>query len=278
MKNTPSTAKSQYSIGRRILAGGSLLFLIFCILGATAHISMLKVDERMGEMRKDRMPRIANIAEADQYFMRCYTNLLMSKEGNTPADRLAFLASADDSLSKAAASLKAYETHITTEVDRASYQALMQNLAAYLEKRKVYVELVKTNKLTEATAYLRTDIEPSNAIMRGSLDQKLSANLTSGQTFLKEASDTLEDTLRNDVIIFTGGTVLFALIGIVTVRSIAASTARSRQSAAASTNPRNSYFNLPNKSPPPASPWPRVRASKPPPSKKSAPPSRNSAA
>jgi methyl-accepting chemotaxis protein len=220
MKHTPSTAKFPLSIGRRIFAGGSLLFLIFFILGANAHISILKVDAIVDEMRKDRMPKLVDIAEADQYFMRCYANLLMSKDGNTPADRLAFIASANEHLKKAAARLKSYEANITADDERASFQQLMDNLSAYLEKRKVYVELVKTDSLTEAAAYLRTDIEPSNAIMRANLDQKLSANLSSGQAHLKEASQTVEATLRNAVLIFTGGAVLFAFIGTITVRNI----------------------------------------------------------
>ncbi len=168
------------SIAQRIALISVTLLTLLLAVGGVALLNLRSLRQAISAVDAEFMPGIAHAGMANNYFMRCYSRLLMAKDAPTPPERAAFIAAADENLALATQELAAYSATVRDPAARAHFTQASAELAAYLTLRAEYLQLVAAGDRPLAERYLAAQLEPANAVFRQSLDRILQWNMRQG--------------------------------------------------------------------------------------------------
>ena len=176
-----ATRKRQWSIARRILVISTTLLTLLVVVGAVALGNLHSLRGTVSAVDREFMPGIAHAGMANNYFMRCYSRLLMAKDAPTPEERRVLVQAANENLALARDELTAYARAMRHPAARDNFARATQELDAYLVLRADYLRFVEAGDRQTAQAFLTDRLEPANARFRQSLDQILRWNMAQGR-------------------------------------------------------------------------------------------------
>ena len=144
-----------WTIGRRIVAGGAILLGLLIAVGGVAIYALNQVGQigRTG-LQQDAIPALNTAANLTVYFFRGQVWSLTSGSTNDPAVRQKALVSVTDLKGKLADTVEAYQNTITSAENRAAFEKLRQKHNDYVRIQDEYLQLVKSNKEEEADKFL----------------------------------------------------------------------------------------------------------------------------
>ncbi len=150
-----------WTIAKRINLGNGMLIGMLMLVGALASFSLNKLQTFAGsELRDDAIPGIIYSSDMAQLSLRGYLSLLMAGNTSDPAQRAAWIAQVEEMSSKVSEAVTNYQSAITSEEDRASFEIFQKRRAAYREARQSYLGLLKDGKQEEAKAFALGTVEP----------------------------------------------------------------------------------------------------------------------
>lgn len=190
-----SARQRQWSIKRRIALLSATLLSFLVIVGAFALTNLHSLRTTVSAVDTEFMPGIAHAGMANNYFMRCYSRLLMAKDAPTPEGREKLVSAANQNLALAKQELTAYELAVRDAEARAAFANASRELEAYLALRAEYLLLVEAGSRDAAGVFLAAKLEPANAIFRESLDHILKWNMKQGRTASSGADGQTRSTI-----------------------------------------------------------------------------------
>jgi methyl-accepting chemotaxis protein len=211
---------NRWTISTRIAIGAVVLFVTLLAVVGTSLAGLRTLRERIARIDQQVLPGITAIGTANGHFMNCYSALLIAKETEDDAARIALVDKANFHLAGANDQLKAYASSMVAEEDRANYQELIRRLNAYIEVRTHYVGLLRAGDLEQATAFVVATLEPANFSMREYFETMISWNAHTGAVDAKHMSGVARKTLAVQVTLAIVGVIVCALGGFLIVRSV----------------------------------------------------------
>jgi methyl-accepting chemotaxis protein len=211
---------NRWTISTRIVVGACILFATLLAVVGTSLAGLRTLRERIGRIDQQVLPGITAIGTANGQFMNCYSALLIAKETKDAAARIALVEKANHHLAGANEQLKAYETSMAAEEDRANYRELIRRLDAYITVRTQYVGLLRTGNLEQATAFVVTTLEPANLTMREFFETMIAWNARTGAVDAKHMSSVARQSLVVQVTLALVGVIVCAVGGFLIVRSV----------------------------------------------------------
>lgn len=168
---------NQWSIAKRIALVSVTLLTLLVTVGGVALLNLRSLQQSVSAVDAEFMPGIAHAGMANNYFMRCYSRLLMAKDDSTESGRAGLVDAANDNLAMAKKELTAYAEAVRDATAKADFAKATTELEAYLALRAEYVKLVKSGDRAATEAFLAQKLEPANAVFRLSLDRILHWNV-----------------------------------------------------------------------------------------------------
>lgn len=209
-----------WTIAQRIVAGGAVLLLALTAIGIIAVAGSRRLVRDVGGVKDNYMPGIAHIGMANNYFMRCYSRLLLARDGATPEERGDFIEAADTYLQRAVAELAKYESSISDDEDRRNYTELRNQLDAYLQLRREYTDAILQGRIEHAVQFLLKKMEPANALLREHLDKMLRWNVTLGTARTADVSNVAAGLSQGVLSVAVGSVVLTMVLGYFIIRGV----------------------------------------------------------
>lgn len=177
----PRAETRQWSIAKRIGLISVTLLALLIVVGGVALINLRSLRQTVSAVDTEFMPGIAHAGMANNYFMRCYSRLLMAKDAAAETEREGLIAAANDNLALASKELAAYAATARDPGARADFTRVKGELEAYLVLRAEYLTLVRAGDRAATEEFLTRKLEPANALFRQSLDRILQWNMTQGR-------------------------------------------------------------------------------------------------
>ncbi len=225
VKGSASSARAssrQWSIARRVALICITLLLLLGIVGSVALVRLRSLRETVSAVDTEFMPGIAHAGMANNYFMRCYSRLLMAKDADSPAERERFVAAANENLALAKTELTAYAATVRDSSAQADFARASLELEAYLALRVEYLQLVAAGDRAAADAFLARKLEPANALFRESLDRILQWNMASGRAASAGADRSARTAITSIALLVLGSFTLAILLSWVGARRTSA--------------------------------------------------------
>jgi methyl-accepting chemotaxis protein len=211
---------NRWTISTRIVIGACLLFATLLAVVATSLGGLHTLRDRIDRIDQHVLPGITAIGVANGHFMNCYSSLLIAKETKDEAKRLALLDQANGHLAGANAQLKAYESSMVADEDRANYKELIRRLDAYIKVRTQYIAMLRAGELEQADAFVVSTLEPANAPMREYFETMIAWNAKTGATDAKYMSSVAAKTLAIQVMLALAGVIVCSIGGFFIIRSV----------------------------------------------------------
>lgn len=153
---------NNWTIGKRIVAGGALLISLLLLVSAVATFALTKIThEADARLRNDAIPGLNNMAEIGSLSMRGHIYTLMAGQSADPAKRDLYITQLRETVRSVDAAKTAYEASITQEEDRTNFQQFVLKRSAYGQQREAYFELIKAGKADAAEKLLFATVEPA---------------------------------------------------------------------------------------------------------------------
>ena len=151
-----------WTIGKRIILGGSFLMLCFFIVVAITIVSLGRLEKfATNRLRDDAVPGIVYCSEIAQHTMQSHVSALMAGAAQETSVRDRFIVDVHENVKTVLEAMKSYEAAITQDEDRKNFEELKQVRLTYAAQRDAYLELVKAGKKSEAESLLVSKLEPA---------------------------------------------------------------------------------------------------------------------
>ena len=166
-----------WTIAKRITAGGTTLLALLLLVSAVAVIALSKLEQFAGaRMRDDAIPGLVYSSELTSQSLRGYIRLLMAGSATDPVKRDEDIKRSDVKIADATEAMIGYENSITADEDRRNFEELKQKRAAFREVRGAYVTLLKEGKTQEAMLLEHEKMEPAYFVFRDQIAKILKWN------------------------------------------------------------------------------------------------------
>ena len=149
-----------WTIGKRIVAGGAALITLLVVVSAIGVLSLRKIERlAIDRLREDSIPGIINMAEISTGTLRAHIRVLTARNAATPQERDQNLVRMGELAADIAKFMDAYAKTIALPEDAKNFEALKQKRAAYVADRAAYIDLIKTEKPQEADKFAAGPLE-----------------------------------------------------------------------------------------------------------------------
>ena len=156
-----SQPMKNWTIARRITAGGATLLVLLLVVGGVAVSALSRLETFAGaRLRDDAIPGLVYSAELTSQTLRGYIRILMAANATDAVKRDEQIAKSDANVAEASKAMEGYDKSITADEDRANFEDLKQKRAAFREARATFLTLLKDEKRTEAAAFEHEKLEP----------------------------------------------------------------------------------------------------------------------
>ena len=201
-----------WTIGKRIITGGTILIALLLIVGGIAITSLRSLAHfASASLRDDAIPGIVNCSDLAVYNLRGHVRALMAGHQTDPAQRDESIAQAAENSAKVSEAMTKYEAAISRDDDRRNFEGLKQKREDYRSARDAYLTLVKAGKVAEAVAFLMEKLEPANVGYRDHVGMMLKWN----QDTALKATNQMVSTAQTATLfasITAGASLLIAIV------------------------------------------------------------------
>ena len=166
-----------WTIAKRITAGGTTLLVFLLVVSTVAVIALSRLEQFAGtRLRDDAIPCIIDAAEITSQSLRGYIRILMAGEATDAAKRDENIAKSDANIAEATKAMDHYETTINNMENRKIFEEVKQKRTAYRDARAEYLMQLKAGKAAEAKTVEQTKMEPAYFAFREQIAKLLKWN------------------------------------------------------------------------------------------------------
>ena len=202
----------KWTIGKRIIAGGTILIVLLLVVGGIAVSALFKLEHFASvDLRDDALPGAIEMAKISTFAMSSQIRALTAGNAASPALRDQNIAKVSENSEKVAAALKRYEASIFLPKDLSDVEELKRLRTTFISARDEYLKLVTGGKNGEAALFLGETLDPAWAPYRDLIARILAENEDSAQTTTNAMISTAH---RSTIVasIFAGISVMLALV------------------------------------------------------------------
>lgn len=210
---------NNWSIAKRIIAGGSLLLALLLIVGGVGIGALKEIESlAISRLQNDAIPGTIYMTDIGTLTLRAHIGALTAGQSTDPVQRNHALTQlAEDATAITAAMLK-YEGTISVPEDRKNFAELKQHRERYVGAREAYLALVKTGKAEEAQTLAREKMEPPFLAYRDHTMMMLKWNQDSSVSATGEIVQTTHKAVLSSLIIASVSLLLALAAGWIIVR------------------------------------------------------------
>jgi len=148
-----------WTIAKRIIAGGVLLLALLLIVGGLGVSTLRHIEDlAVARLRDDAIPGVVYMSEISTYSLRAHVRTLLAAD---PARRDGDLAKIAENAVTISEAMKGYEASISQSEDRSNYEELKRIRTSYLSTRDAYFALLKSGRSEESRSFLQGTLEPA---------------------------------------------------------------------------------------------------------------------
>ncbi|WP_374370064.1 methyl-accepting chemotaxis protein [Dongia sp.] len=208
-------------IGGKIMAAMGVLLMIIIGLGVFSTTRLGDVNDRSTEIAENWLPSVAAVGAMRTEAMRHRTREAGHILSTTPEAIAEYEKLITDALERVTASQQEYEKMISSDEERALYQAYLAQREKYLSLSEEMLALSRVNKNEEAAAIYSTASRQQFFAMDEPLGKLVELNHVGGDTASQEASDTFQQSRMLVIGAMVAAAIFSVVIAIALTRGIA---------------------------------------------------------
>lgn len=208
-----------WTIGKRIIAGGVALVGLLLVVGGVAVTTLGHLQSLAGaRMRDDAITGVTFSADMSAFASRSYINAFMAGEpaGAPERDECMKQSLADEE--KVGETMKLYEAAITDGDDRRNFESLTQLRSLYMRACATYFSLIKASKKEEASAWQLQKLHPSFVPYLALLSTMLEANKEDAVLAANEMIETARRAKMVASAASVGAVLIAVMLGCIVIR------------------------------------------------------------
>jgi methyl-accepting chemotaxis protein len=167
--------KIQWTIGRRLNVGFSIVILITATLGVLAYNRIQRIDHATGVVSGRAIPGIVLLSQVESLVKENFINTTQHYLAGDTDRKLAIEKEMDAKSAKLTELYKQYEALLITDEEKATYEVVKKSRPPYRDKRVSILSLSREGRSAEAKAALENDLYPIYqtyiAALRNAVDQ-----------------------------------------------------------------------------------------------------------
>jgi methyl-accepting chemotaxis protein len=152
--------KIQWTIGRRLVAGFSIVILITATLGALAYDRIQRIDRDTGIVSDRAIPGIVLLSQVESLVKENFINTTQHYLATDTAHMIAIEKEMDAKSATLTDLYKEYEVLLVTDREKATYERIKKNRPPYRDKRVSILKLSREGHSAEAKAALEQELYP----------------------------------------------------------------------------------------------------------------------
>ena len=150
----------EWTIGRRLVAGFSIVIAVTATLGALAYERMQRIDEATGNVSDRAVPGIVLLSQVESLVKENFINTTQHHLADDLQKRLAIEKEMDAKSATLTGLYAQYEALLVTDAEKATYELIKKRRPPYREKRVTILALSRDGRLAEAKTALETELYP----------------------------------------------------------------------------------------------------------------------
>jgi len=209
-----------WTIAKRITAGGATLLGLLLIISAVAFSSLNRLEQFSSQrLRDDAIPGIIYSADIMTESLRDYIRVLMAAAATTPALRDENISKSDANIEAASKAMDSYEASITSNEDRQNFADLKEKRVVFQNIRAAYLKILATGTSAEASVFEHEKLEPAYFTFREQILKMLKWNEAVAVTVTNQMVATAQHTKFTTGLV-SGFSIFVALaLGWIIIRS-----------------------------------------------------------
>ena len=150
-----------WTIARRMFAGGATVIILFIVVAVTAVISLRQIAKETISIKENSMPGLSQSGAINTRLAEGFIRVILAGQAPTTEEREGFLKQLDAITAANNEAFEAYAKRIVDPEDREHFNLLTEKRAAYRKIRTDYIELIRTGKDSAADKLLHEVIVPA---------------------------------------------------------------------------------------------------------------------
>jgi len=207
-----------WTIGKRITAGGAVLCALLSLVGGIAWKALDNVRKEAGYLKADVMPGTINSASFTLGQVENFVRTLLLLQETNPEERKKIEAQMSASSKRSNEFINAYEQTITAADDRALFDQVSAGRKKYQDSRAEYTKLLAAGHAAEANAHLLTQVVPAYESFIAQTRTLFDFNVKNGDALATRLDIESRSTERLIAILSSAALVLAVIIGFFIIR------------------------------------------------------------
>jgi methyl-accepting chemotaxis protein len=201
-----------WTIGKRIIVGETILMVLLLIVGGIGLVSLTRLKNFASlRLRDDAIPGLIYGSQMAEYSLRSHIRALMAGNAVDPAKRDHFLVQMEENIAKVSEAYTNYEASITQAEDRKNFDEVGRLRAQYRAVRADYFALIKAGKAADAEAFVVEKLDPAFASYRDQMELVLKWNQNvAGEVTNSMVSNALRAIFFTAIVV--GASLLLAVV------------------------------------------------------------------
>ena len=210
-----------WTIGKRIIFGGSTLLALLLIIVGIAIVSLNHLRNTVDvRIANDTMPGATYSGLINNYMEDGFVEVLLASQAENAAEREKCLKIMDEDVALTVTNDALYEASITAAEDRHNFDELKKFEAAYTDARLKYVELIKAGQAAEAKALLLSKLQPAYQTYTDQGTVLVEWNAKEGKKVCAQVIADATHTTWTTAVIGAVSVIIGVILGFVIIRSI----------------------------------------------------------
>jgi methyl-accepting chemotaxis protein len=221
LARSKTSSLKNWTIARRIIFGGGLLLALLLAVSIVSMTALAHLENFAGNrLRHDAIPGIVNISDITTNSLRAYIRLLIARKASNSVERDEDLKLLNDNIADAQKAIAAYEAAISAPEDLAAFDVLKAKRLAFGEARTAYINLLTSEKFSEADLLEKSQLEPTYLDFRSQLVAMLKWNADTAISVSDQMVSTAHTARRTTEIASVISILIAVILGWFIIRGI----------------------------------------------------------
>ena len=210
-----------WTIGKRIIIGGSTLLALLLLIAGIAIVSLNHLKNTVeGRIANDTMPGVIYSGLLNNYLEDGFAQALLASQADNAAEREKCLKVVDEDVALTVTNGVLYEASITAIEDRHNFDEFKKFEVAYTDARLKYVELIKAGQAAEAKSLLLSKLQPAYQTYADQGTVLIEWNAKEGKIVCAQVISDAGHTTWTAGVVGAVSVIIAAILGFVITRSI----------------------------------------------------------
>ncbi|HEY9248614.1 MAG TPA: methyl-accepting chemotaxis protein, partial [Rariglobus sp.] len=210
-----------WTIGKRIITGGTILIVLLLIVGSVAISALSRLEQFAGSrLRDDAIPGIVVMGEMFTQSLRGQLRVMLAGASPDAAALEGNIGHGDKNFAAAAAAMDAYQKSVNSDEDRKNLGELKIKRAAYDNARESYYKLLREGNKADAARLYTEKLDTSFTDYRYHMAMMLKWNQDEALSVSSEMAGTASRATRVTTLVVAASLLTAAALGWLIIRGV----------------------------------------------------------